>query len=81
MFNAEREWELMKHHKRIQVQQACSWRLQHEAVQDHISTGRRILIAISDLLIDAGTKLKTHCWKSVEKPHVYVAPPQDRIYA
>jgi hypothetical protein len=81
MFNAEREWTFMQHHRRMLLQQACFQRLRNEALRDEITLLARMLIALSDLMITVGTHLKARWWTPAEKPHIYVAPPQDRIYA
>jgi len=80
MFNVEREWRLMEQHKHFLVQEACSQRLQREAVRDRIPFITRVILATSALLIASGKRLKARCCSSPEKPHEYIASPQDRIY-
>jgi hypothetical protein len=81
MFNTESVWVLMAQHRRLLVQQACSWRLQREANRDHVWFVSRMLGSVGALLIDLGTTLKERCWKLPERPHEFVTPPQDRVYA
>lgn len=81
MFNAESEWVLTLQRKRKLVQEACSQRLQQESSRDRISFITRMLISVGALLINLGTNLKTRGWKMPEKPHEFVTPPQDRVYA
>lgn len=82
MFNPEGTWVLMEQHRHAQIRQACSVRLAEEATRDRASLLKRVRLQVSALLIDIGCRLKAGIGeKFVEKPHDYVAAPQDRIFA
>ena len=80
MFNFERNWILMEHHRHEQIRQAWSYRLCQEAERDQVTFTSRLLVEIGRLFMTIGSGLLAHFQKLAEKPHDYISTPQDPVY-